>query len=157
MKGQIITVNILLNALHTSKVKGETKISAILHSLAESIKKRGLIVLISDLLDSPEDVIKGLRHFRYKGHEIIIFHIMDNKEISFDFNESINFIDLENDDRIETDPRQISSIYKKAYADFCDTYKLECRKNNIDYVQINTSDSLDKSLVQYLIKRAKIV
>ena len=81
---------------------------------------------------------------------------MDNKEILFDFNQSLNFIDLENNDTIQTDPRQIKSLYKKAYSDFCDKYKMECRKNNIDYVQINTSDSLDKSLIQYLIKRAKI-
>ena len=114
------------------------------------------MILISDLLDNPEEVINGLRHFRYKGHEIIIFHIMDTKEVLLDFNESINFIDLENQQTIQTDPRQIKSAYKKAYSDFCNQYKMECRKNNIDYVQINTSDSLDKSLIQYLIKRDKV-
>ena len=149
-------LNILLNALDKSKVKGKTKISTILHSLAESIKKRGLIILISDLLDDPDDVIRGLRHFRYKGHEIIIFHVLDNKEILFDFNQSVNFVDLENNEKIQTDPRQIKSAYNRAYSDFCNKYKMECRKNNIDYVQINTSDSLDKSLIQYLIKRSKI-
>ena len=155
-KSKASHLNILLNALHNAKVKGETEISKILHSLAESIKKRGLVILISDLLDNQEEVIKGLRHFRYKGHEMIIFHIMDNKEILFDFNEGINFIDLENNEMIKTDPRQIKSAYRKAYSDFCNQYKLECRKNNIDYVQINTSDSLDKSLIEYLIKRTKI-
>ncbi|MBI45468.1 MAG: DUF58 domain-containing protein [Candidatus Marinimicrobia bacterium] len=150
-------LNILLNTLHHSKVQGETKISNILHSLAESMKKRGLIILISDLFDDQEDVIKGLRHFRYKGHEIIVFHIMDDKEISLDFNESVNFIDLENNDSMKTDPRQIKSAYQKAYSNFCNQYKNECSKNNIDYVPVNTSDSLDKSLIEYLIKRTKVV
>ena len=155
-KSKASHLNILLNALQNSKIKGETNISIILHSLAESIKKRGLIILISDLLDDPDEVIKGLRHFRYKGHEIIIFHIMDNKEVTFDFNKGINFIDLENNSMIKTDPRQIKSIYKKTFFDFCNRYRLECRKNNIDYVQVNTSNSLDKSLIEYLIKRSKI-
>ena len=150
-------LNILLNTLHNSKVQGETKISNVLHSLAESFKKRGLIILISDLFDEQEDVIKGLRHFRYKGHEIIVFHIMDDKEISLDFDESINFIDLEDNEAIKTDPRQIKSAYQKAYSDFCNQYKTECRKNNIDYVPVNTSDSLDKSLIEYLIKRTKVI
>ncbi len=150
-------LNILLNTLHNSKVQGETKISNVLHSLAESLKKRGLIILISDLFDDQEDVIKGLRHFRYKGHEIIVFHIMDDKEISLDFDESINFIDLEDNEAIKTDPRQIKSAYQKAYSGFCNQYKAECRKNNIDYVPVNTSDSLDKSLIEYLIKRTKVI
>ena len=155
-KSKMSHLNILLQTLHNSKVEGETNISTILHALAESIKKRGLIILISDLLDNQDDVIKGLRHFRYRGHEVIIFHIMDDKEISFDFNENIKFIDLENNESITTDPRHIKSDYKKAFNQFCNTYQLECKKNNIDYIKVNTKDSLDKSLIQYLIKRKKI-
>ena len=82
---------------------------------------------------------------------------MDDKEISLDFDESINFIDLEDNEAIKTDPRQIKSAYQKAYSDFCNQYKTECRKNNIDYVPVNTSDSLDKSLIEYLIKRTKVI
>ena len=156
-RSKISHLNVLLSLLHKSKIKGETKISPILHSLAESIKKKGLIILVSDLLDDPKEVIKGLRHFRYKGHEVIIFHILDCNEISFNFNEMINFIDLENNQSIKTDPRYIKSDYKKAFSSFCETYRLECRKNNIDYVKVDTSDSLDNSLIEYLIKRARLV
>ena len=156
-KSKTSHLNILLSTLHHSKVKGETEISPILHSLAESIKKRGLIILISDLMDNPKDVINGLRHFRYKGHEIIIFHILDAKEISFDFNQITNFIDLENNENLKTDPRHIRSAYKKAFKEFCNIYQSECSQNNIDYVQINTSDSLDKTLIEYLIKRSRLI
>ena len=69
----------------------------------------------------------------------------------------INFIDLENNQSIKTDPRYIKSDYKKAFSSFCETYRLECRKNNIDYVKVDTSDSLDNSLIEYLIKRARLV
>ena len=156
-RSKISHLNVLLNSLHKSKIGGETQISPILHSLAESIKKRGLIILISDLLDNPKEVIKGLRHFRYKGHEVIIFHILDYNEIFFNFNEMINFIDSENNQNIKTDPRHIKSDYNKAFSDFCEIYRSECRKNNIDYVRVNTSDSLDKSLIEYLIKRSQLI
>ena len=155
-KSKISHLNYLLKVLNNTKIEGETKISYILHSLAESIRKRGLIILISDLMDDPEDVLKGLRHFRYKGHEVMVFHIIDDKEIKFDFNSPINFIDLENKKMIKTDPRQIKVEYKKSFNLFCEKYKKECNKNNIDYIPINTSYSIDKTLIQYIIKRSKL-
>ena len=112
-------LNILLNMLHNCSIQGETKISNILHQLAETIKKRGLIILISDLMDDQNDVIKGLRHFRHKGHEVIVFHILDNQEIEFDFKRGANFIDLETNDTITIDPRQIRKQYKQSMSLFC--------------------------------------
>jgi len=149
-------LNILLNMLHNCSIQGETKISNILHQLAETIKKRGLIILISDLMDDQNDVIKGLRHFRHKGHEVIVFHILDNQEIEFDFKRGANFIDLETNDTITIDPRQIRKQYKQSMSLFCNEYKRKCRKNNIDFIQIKTSDSIDKSLLSYFIKRKRL-
>ena len=149
-------LNLLLKTMHNAKPGGETNVSLLLHTLAESIQKRGLIILISDLLDNQEDVVKGLRHFRYKGHEVIIFHIIDPKEKDLNYNQNINFIDLENDKNIITDSRLIREKYNKAFKDFCNYYDLQCSRNKIDYVQISTEDSLDKSLMQYLIKRSQI-
>lgn len=155
-KSKVSHLNYLLQTLDNTKINGETKISYVLHSLAESIKKRGLVILISDLIDDQEDVLEGLRHFRYKGHEVILFHIIDKKEKEFNFNSPINFIDLENNDMIKTDPRQIKADYKQAFIEFCENYKKECSKNSIDYIPINTSDSIDKTLIQYFIKRSKL-
>ena len=155
-KSKVSHLNYLLQVLDNTKINGETKISYVLHSLAESIKKRGLIILISDLIDDQQDVLEGLRHFRYKGHEVIIFHIIDNKEKEFNFNSPVNFIDLENNDSIKTDPRQIKADYKEAFIEFCENYKKECSKNHIDYIPVNTSDSIDKTLIQYFIKRSKL-
>ena len=155
-RSKISHLNVLLKTLHNSSINGETKISNILHQLADSIKKRGLIILISDLLDNQKDVINGLRHFRYKGHEVIVFQILDEQEINFDFNKSAKFIDLETDEEIITDPRQIKNEYKKSMSAFCEKYRLECTQNNIDFIQISTSDSIDKALLGYLIKRTKL-
>ena len=155
-KSKISHLNLLLKTMHNSKPGGETNISLLLHTLAESIQKRGLIILISDLLDNQEDIVKGLRHFRYKGHEVIIFHIIDPKEKDLNYNENINFIDLENDNNIITDSRLIREKYNKVFKNFCDYYDMQCSKNKIDYIPISTNDSLDKSLMQYLIKRSQI-
>ena len=155
-KSKISHLNLLLQTMHNSTTGGETDISLLLHSLAESIHKRGLIILISDLIDDEKNIIKGLRHFRHKGHEVIVFHITDPKETNLDYNENINFIDLENQKELKIDARQIKSKYNKAFKKFCDYYRSECLKNNIDYIQINTIDSLESSLMQYLIKRINL-
>ena len=155
-KSKISHLNLLLKTMHNSKVGGETNISNLLHALAESIHKKGLIILISDLLDNEKEIVKGLRHFRYKGHEVIIFHIIDPKEKDLDYNENINFIDIENNSALMADSRIIRDKYNKAFDSFCKYYEYECLKNKIDYIPITTNDSLDKSLMQYLIKRNRI-
>ena len=149
-------LNLLLQTMHRAKVGGETNVSALLHSLAESIHKRGLIILISDLLDNEKEIINGLRHFRHKGHEVIIFHVADPKEINLDFDDNVNFIDMENKEKLIVDSRQIKNDYNKAFKNFCSYYKTQCLKNNIDYVFLDTTSPLDVSLMQYLIKRSQI-
>ena len=155
-KSKISHLNLLLKTMHNSKTGGETNISNLLHGLAESITKKGLIVLISDLLDDEKKVMESLRHFRYKGHEIIVFHIVDPKEKNLDYNQNINFIDLEKKYNIIADSRLIKDNYNKAFMKFSNYYKYECLKNKIDYNLISSSDSLDKTLLQYLIKRSQI-
>ncbi len=149
-------LNLLLKTMHNSKIGGETNISHLLHIMAESIHKRGLIILISDLLDKENNIVEGLRHFRYKGHEVIIFHIIDPKEQDLDYNENVNFIDIENNSAIMADSRIIRSKYNKAFNSFCKFYENECYQNKIDYIRITTDSSLDKALMQYLMKRSRI-
>ena len=156
-KSKITQLNFLLKMMHQARTGGETSIAKLLHSLAESISKRGLIILVSDLLDDESEVIKGLRHFRHKGHEIVIFHIIDPKEKDLNFEQNVNFVDLEKNSNILTDPRKIKHQYNKAFKNFCKFYSDECLKNKIDYVQVLTDSSLDVAIMQYLIKRQKLV
>ena len=156
-KSKISHLNALLKTMHNVQTGGETSISNLLHSLAESIHKKGLIILISDLLDDENEVIKGLRHFKHKGHEVIIFHIIDPKEKNLNFGENINFLDIENNESLMTDTRQVRLQYEKAFKVFCDFYKKQSSKNKMDYVPITTDSPLDISIMQYLIKRSKLV
>ena len=155
-KSKISHLNLLLKTMHNSSTGGETNISSLLHGLAESINKKGLIILVSDLLDDEHKVMESLRHFRYKGHEIIVFHIVDTKEKDLDFNQNMNFIDLESNYNIIADSRLVKENYNKAFKKFSDYYKNECLRDKIDYNLVSTSDSLDKTLLQYLIKRSQI-
>ena len=155
-KSKTSQLNLLLKTMHNSSTGGETNISNLLHGLAESINKKGLIILISDLLDDEHKVMESLRHFRYKGHEIIVFHIVDPKEKDLDFNQNMNFIDLESNYNIIADSRLVKENYNKAFKKFSDYYKNECLRDKIDYNLVSTSDSLDKTLLQYLIKRSQI-
>ena len=106
-------LNILLSRMQNINAGPETTIAPVLHQTAETIKKRGLIILISDLFDDPEKVLSGLQHFRYKGHEVIVFHILDPQELTLDFSQRIRFRDLESGEEIITDPWHIQSDYQK--------------------------------------------
>ena len=149
-------LNILLSRMQNINAGPETTIAPILHQTAESIKKRGLIILISDLFDDPEDVLTGLQHFRYKGHEVIVFHIIDPQELTLDFSKRVRFRDLESGEEIITDPWHIQSDYQKSMKYFCNYFKSRCRQKNIDYVQLSTDISLDMALSEYLMKRKRV-
>ncbi len=149
-------LNIILSQMQNITAGPETTIAPVLHKTAEAIKKRGLIILISDLFDDPDKVLSGLQHFRYKGHEVIVFHVLDPQEITLDFTQRTRFRDMESGEEIVTDPWHIQSDYQKSMEQFCDYIKSNCRQKNIDYVQLSTDLPLDMALSEYLIKRKRI-
>jgi len=149
-------LNVLLSRMDKISPGPETSIAKILHTSAESIKKRGLIVLISDLFDDPEEILSGLKHFRYKGHEVIIFHILDPQELQLDFTQRSRFRDMETGEVIITEPWHIKEDYQKGIQAFCHHIKTVCRKKLIDYVRVNTNQPLDTALFEYFIKRKRV-
>jgi len=149
-------LNIILTKMQNIIAGPETTIAPVLHKTAEAIKKRGLIILISDLFDDPDKVLSGLQHFRYKGHEVIVFHVLDPQELTLDFTQRTRFRDMESGEEIVTDPWHIQSDYQKSMEQFCAYIKSNCRQKNIDYVQLSTDLPLDMALSEYLIKRKRI-
>jgi len=133
-----------------------TDISSTLHEMAERIKRRGLIIVISDLLDDPDLIINGLKHFRHRKHEVIVFHILDPKEKDFGFPREAIFKDLETGEEILTSPWQIKKDYKQTLDRIIKRYTLECRESIIDYVLLDTSVPYDIALFSYLSKRKKL-
>lgn len=141
----------ILNALENHKPAGETAVAKILDEIAGQIKRRGLIVLVSDLLDEPEATLKGLRQFRFKGNDVIVFHLLDQAEIDLPFEGNILFEDLEATDlRVIADPRAIRSTYRQVVQEFIAHMRKECHDNSIDYQLISTATPLDRALASYL-------
>ncbi|HWP24125.1 MAG TPA: DUF58 domain-containing protein [Candidatus Binatia bacterium] len=141
----------ILNALENHKPAGETAVAKILDEIAGQIKRRGLVVLVSDLLDEPEPTLKGLRQFRFKGNDVIVFHLLDQAEIDLPFEGNILFEDLEATDlRVIADPRAIRSTYRQVVQEFIAHMRKECHDNSIDYQLISTATPLDRALASYL-------
>ncbi len=149
-------LGIILAQLDDERTGMDTKVGLVLHEIAERIKKRGLVILISDLLDDQNKIMNGLKHFRHQKQEVIVFHILDRKELEFDFNTRTKFIDMESSEEIVTEPWHIQSDYKKLITNLQNNYKKECREHLIDYVPVFTNQSLDISLTEYLNKRKKL-
>jgi len=150
-------LNVILSQMENLKTGGETNISGTLHEMADRIKRRGLIILISDLLDDPEDVLMGLKHFRHRKHEVIVFHILDDQELNLDYDRQVELTDLESGEALTTDPRLIRKAYREEIQKFIAKYKQECLANHIDYIQLTTSQPFDFALTEYLHKRQKLM
>jgi len=149
-------LNTLLNVLDVNTPGTDTKIEPVLHEMAERIKKRGLVIIISDLFDEPDNIINGLKHFRHSKQEVILFHILDRNELEFDFNSRTKFVDMESGEELTTDPWHVKNDYKNLIENLQNYYKTQCRLNLIDYVPLFTDDSLDKGLNEYFNKRQKL-
>ncbi len=155
-KSKTSHLNVLLSQMEKIQPGPETDIAPILHRTAEVIKKRGLIILISDLFDDPEEVLSGIKHFRHKGHEVIVFHILDPLELTLDFSDRTLFRDMETGEELITEPMHIKKDYQRNMQKFCDHMQNQCRQNQVDYIRLVTDQSLDLALTEYLIKRKKI-
>ena len=148
-------LNNALKFLHHQKPAAKTSTAKTLHSIADDIRRRALIVLFSDLLDEQEEVIKALAHFRKQHHDVIILQTLDPAEIEFPFKQGTEFIDLETDERILTDPRALATDYRRAFGEFLDRYRQACNELNIDHRVVDTSKPLDLFVREYLEQRKK--
>jgi uncharacterized protein (DUF58 family) len=143
----------MLHEMTVCKPREKTNIGIILHNLAERITKKGLVIIISDLFDSVENIMFGLRHLRHKKHEILVFHILDQYELTFPFESMTLFEGLEGYPELLADPRALKKAYLTELEAFLGELKKGCRNNRVDYVQLNTATPLDVALTTYLAMR----
>jgi uncharacterized protein (DUF58 family) len=145
----------ILKELEDQKPEGKTSAGSILQELAGSLKRKGLLLLVSDLLDKPEEVIRGLKQLRSKGNDILVFHILDRDELEFPFKNPTLFLDMEEEIKLLTDPHAIRPAYLKAIHTLIENYRAACTQNLMDYSLLDTSIGLDRGLVRYLKWREK--
>lgn len=132
-----------------------TNVAKPLGDLAKVLAKRGLVVVISDLLDRPADVIRGLRHFRQRGTDVIVFHVLDPQELTFTFDDVARFRDVESASEVVADAAAVRGHYLAAVGSFIDNYRRELGGAGIDYHLLDTSKPLDQALVAYLTARGR--
>jgi uncharacterized protein (DUF58 family) len=152
-KSVLTHLHILLREMDKLEASQTTNVSSALHEMAERIQRRGLIIVISDLFDDAGKIISGLKHFRHKKHEVIVFHVLDPKERSFAFPEEAIFKDIETGEELSAQPWQVKKYYKQKITDLINKYTWECRESLIDYVLLDTAVPYDFALYAYLNKR----
>ena len=145
----------ILRALSRVQAGQKTDVVKPLTDLASSLKKKSMVILISDMLDDEERIINTLTNLRAMGNDIITFHIMDDAELNFPFNEASEFIDMENNESYITSPAAIRKAYLKNINEFLAYCKKQCQTSGIDYCLMNTREPLDQALSSYITKRSK--
>lgn len=150
--GHLRSFLLTLDALRLGQA---TDVSKPLHQLAESVAKRGMVVLISDLLDEPERVVKGLKHFQFRGNDVVVFHILDPDEIEFPFERATRFEDLETGEEVVAVPAVVRGEYLRAVHALIDRYKRELGGAGIDYQLLSTAQPLELALMGYLSARGR--
>jgi uncharacterized protein (DUF58 family) len=144
----------LVGAVEKPPLREKTDLGTIFHEFAERIQRKGLVVIVSDMLDSLANIESGLKHLRYSQHEVILFHVLDHDEIEFPFQRMTLFEGLEGYEDLLADPRSLRQAYLAELNDFREALRRACRRSRIDYVLLNTHDRLDVALSAYLAKRA---
>lgn len=146
--------NLLIDGLTSIKPAKRTSLGPVLHTMAERVRRKGLVVLISDLLDEPAKILSGLRHFRHKRHEVIVFHVLDQAERTFPFDSMTRFRGLEALGEVVCDPGALRRAYLEELDKFTGEIRHGCRQDRIDYVMLDTSVPLDVALTSYLATRS---
>ena len=146
----------ILKALESTEPKEKTAIGPLLHSLAEKVRRRGLVFLISDCFDEPAGILEGLRHLRFMGHEITVFHTLHPDETEFQFEGMVKFDALEETRHLLTRPRLLRPSYLRALQAYLKELQEGCEGNRVDYVLVDTSKPLAETLTSYLARRLRV-
>jgi len=152
--GQPSHLKELLHVMDATPARAKTDLGTVFHDLAERFKKRGVVVILSDLFDDVTRVLAGLKHFRHRRHEVVVFHVLDPAEVDFPFRDTTLFKGLEGLPDVLTEPQALRRAYQQEVGEFLDGLKKGCRMIDIDYVPLRTDWDLDAALTGYLAARA---
>jgi len=143
----------IIAALDVSAPKQKTDIQRILRHVAESYPRRGMVLLVSDLLVDRPGLFKGLQMLRQRGHDVMVFHVMDDDELDFPFNGPTRFEGLEIPEHLSCNPRALREGYLQAIGAFLEEVRRGCTRHMVDYALVRTSQPLDAALAAYLSHR----
>jgi uncharacterized protein (DUF58 family) len=146
----------VLDLLDHAQPGNDTDVGTVLHTIAERLKRRGLVIVISDLIDDEARIAGGLQHFRHDKHEVVVFHVMDDAELTFPWDRITRFKDIEGHGRVVTNPNSLRAKYLTRLGAFLDGVKSACVERSISYNLVDTKAPYEVFLAAYLEKRARI-
>lgn len=149
-------LRVLLRELEQLEPGTSTDVGSCLHQMADRIRRRGLVIVLSDLMDDPGRVMQGLKHFRYKQNEVIVMQILDEDEREFPFKEELGFVDLETGEEVIAQSWVVAGEYRRAVAEWSGAYQRACGEHRIDFVSLTNKTPFDRALLRYLEKRGRL-
>lgn len=140
----------IMNRLASFQPTRETRIASVLHGMANQIRRKGIVIVMSDFFDDEDAMLEGIQHLRFSGHEVIVMQVLDPYEIDFPFTGMVQFEGLENIPRIQTRPSQIKKTYHREFDAFRQRLRDVCDRNQCHFIEARTDQALDEVLTNYL-------
>jgi uncharacterized protein (DUF58 family) len=155
-RGSIGHLNTVLHAIENARPADRTEFLKPLADVAGRLRRRGIVILVSDLYDDAASIMEGLRRLSYRGNDVIVFHLVDPAELDFDFVGSARFVDMETRAEMHVVPEFLKPEYMRIIRDQISFYERECQKERIDYALLDTGSPLDRALFTYLLRRERL-
>jgi uncharacterized protein (DUF58 family) len=148
-------LRILFDLLEKAEPKGETELVTVLHELAETIRQRALIIVLSDLFVEPALLKECFQHLRFRKHDVSVFHLLDPQEIGFEFKRPTRFLDMEGGPAIFAEPNDIADRYHKAMQNYLDELRQVVLESAIDFHQVKIDEDYEHVLSRFLVRRTR--
>jgi len=149
-------LNTVLHAIERLNAAETSNFAVPLAQIGERFRRHGIVIVISDLYDSADQVMMGLRNLAFRGNDVIVFHVLDPAELRFDFDKHAQFIDMETGEKMHVIPDFLRQEYLKLIRNQIADFEMECQKDRMDYALLDTSEPLDKALFKYLARRQQL-
>ena len=149
--------NVVLHTLDRARAERPGRLSEPLKKMAEHFKRRGILLLISDFYDEPDEILEAIKPLRFLGNELIVFHVLDPREIDFAYDEASTFEDLETAEQMPVVPQSFRDQYRSMIQDHINALTTRFSEQRIDYTLVSTADPLDHALFRYLSSREKLM
>jgi len=149
--------NVVLHTLDRAKAARPGHLSEPLKQMAEHLKRRGILLLISDFYDEPDDILEAIKPLRFLGNDLIVFHVLDPREVDFEYDDASTFEDLETTDQMPVVPQSFRAQYRAMIQEHIQTLQTRLSEHRIDYALLNTSEPLDRALFSYLNSRERLM
>lgn len=145
----------VFDSLESTQVEGESTLAPVLHELAETIRQRALVILVSDLFVEPEELRSCFQHLRFRKHDVAVFHLLDPQELAFDFRRPMRFLDMEGGTPLFADPTQIAARYLEAIRLYLEQLKQIVLESGVDYHRVSLDEDYEQVLLRFLIRRTR--